>query len=115
KFNFDRMADPANNGRRAGLAQAMDKKEVVDATTLRITLKSKSAVFPASLALMPFVGSPKAIQEKGDRFNSDPVGAGPFVLKSWTRDSQAVFDRNPTYWNFPLPYLDRIIFKPIVD
>src|SRR6185436_17954587 len=33
----------------------------------------------------------------------------------WVRDSQMVLVRNPTYWNAPLPYLDQLILKPIVD
>jgi peptide/nickel transport system substrate-binding protein len=37
------------------------------------------------------------------------------VLKSWTRDSQTVFVRNPTYWDAPRPYVDQLIEKPIID
>jgi peptide/nickel transport system substrate-binding protein len=115
KFNLDRLADPNNHGVRAGLAQTIAKDEVVDPVTLRLTLKAKNAVFPGLLALIPFVGSPKAIQEEGDKFVYAPVGAGPFILKSYQRDNQAIFERNPNYWNAPLPYLDRIIMKPIAD
>lgn len=115
KFNFDRFADPANKATRAGFAQSMATKEIVDPTTLRITLKTKNAVFPAGLTLMPFVASPKAIQEKGSKLNNEPVGAGPYVMKSWTRDDKIVFERNPNYWNAPLPYLDRITMKSVVD
>jgi peptide/nickel transport system substrate-binding protein len=115
KFNLDRLADPNTKAVRASLAQQIASNTVVDPLTLKMTLKAKNGAFPGILALIPFVGSPKAIQEKGDKFNSEPVGAGPYLLKSWTRDSQAVFERNPNYWNAPLPYIDRIIMKPIPD
>jgi peptide/nickel transport system substrate-binding protein len=62
-----------------------------------------------------FIGSPTAIQQEGAAFSTNPVGAGPFVFKSWTRDSQFVMTRNPNYWDAPRPYLDQIIIKVIVD
>jgi peptide/nickel transport system substrate-binding protein len=116
KFNWARIADPANHASRATQAQLIASMDVVDPVTLRITLKSKNALFPGSVALIPFIGSPTAIQQLGaDKFNNAPIGGGPFVLKSWTRDSQMTFTRNPTYWNAPRPYLDQIVMKPIVD
>jgi peptide/nickel transport system substrate-binding protein len=73
-------------------------------------------LFPVALALIPFIGSPTAIQAEGnDKFNNAPVGAGPYILKSWTRDSEMVLVRNPNYWNAPLPYVDQLILKPITD
>jgi peptide/nickel transport system substrate-binding protein len=68
------------------------------------------------VTLIPFIGSPTAIQQEGnDKFNTNPIGGGPFVLKSWTRDSQMVFERNPNYWNAPQPFLDGLVLKMIVD
>src|SRR5436190_9296026 len=101
KFNWERLQNPANSATRAAQANLIQSMDVVDARTLKITLKAKNAVFPQAVALIPFIGSPTAINAKGANFRSDPVGAGPFTLKSWTRDSQAVFQRNPKYWNAP--------------
>jgi peptide/nickel transport system substrate-binding protein len=115
KFNWERLADPAKAARRAAIAQEIQKMDVLDGQTLRLTLKAKNAVFPQGVALIPFIASPKALTEKGDKFAADPVGAGPFTLKSWTRDSQGVYVRNPGYWNAPLPYLDQIVMKPVQD
>src|SRR4051812_731202 len=116
KFNWDRIADPANASPRSSLAGQIASMEPLDPANLKITLKAKNALFPGAVTLMPFIGSPTAIKEKGaDRFNNEPVGGGPFVIKSWTRDSQMTLVRNPTYWNAPLPYLDQLILKPIVD
>jgi peptide/nickel transport system substrate-binding protein len=115
KFNWLRLADPNNRAVRAAQAAAIQTMDVIDATTLKITLKGKNAVFPQAVTLIAFIGSPQAIQQKGSGFMSDPVGAGPFLLKSWVRDSQMVFVRNPNYWNAPRPYVDQVIAKPIVD
>jgi peptide/nickel transport system substrate-binding protein len=116
KFNWERIADPANKSPRQGLASQIQTMDVVDPVTLKVTLKAKNALFPGSVTLMPFIGSPTAIQQMGkDKFNNNPVGGGPFIVESWQRDSQMVLRRNPNYWNAPLPYLDKVVLKPITD
>jgi peptide/nickel transport system substrate-binding protein len=115
KFNWQRLQDPANHATRASQANLVQSMDVVDATTLRFTLKAKNSVFPVAMALIPFVGSPTAIQQQGADFGAHPIGAGPFLLKSWTRDSQMVFVRNPNYWNAPRPYLDGLVLRVITD
>jgi peptide/nickel transport system substrate-binding protein len=115
KFNWLRLQDPKNAAAKAAQANLISSMDVIDPVTLKITLKAKNAEFPIAVALIPFIGSPAAIQSKGDGFTSDPVGAGPFTLKNWVRNSQMTFVRNPNYWNAPLPYLDQIIMKPIID
>jgi peptide/nickel transport system substrate-binding protein len=89
--------------------------DVVDPVTLRITLSKPNAVFPLSVQLVPYVASPTAIQQRGDQYGSNPIGAGPFIMKTWARDSQMVLVRNPNYWRAPLPYLDQLTFVPITD
>jgi peptide/nickel transport system substrate-binding protein len=115
KFNWLRLQDPKNVASRASLANLMASMDVIDSQTLKITLKAKNAVFPSEVALIPFIGSPAAITSEGAGFASAPVGAGPFLLKSWVRDSQVNFVRNPGYWNAPRPYVDQLIFKFILD
>jgi peptide/nickel transport system substrate-binding protein len=115
KFNWQRLQDPKNTASRASLANLISGLDVIDSVTLKITLKLKNAVFSTEVALIPFVGSPTAITTEGAGFASAPVGAGPFLLKSWVRDSQVNFVRNPTYWNAPRPYVDQLVFKFILD
>jgi 4-phytase/acid phosphatase/peptide/nickel transport system substrate-binding protein len=59
--------------------------------------------------------SPTAIQAKGDDYNRNPVGTGPFVVKSWTAGDRMVLERNPTYWDKDRPYLDRVVLRPLPD
>ena len=44
-----------------------------------------------------------------------PVGTGPFRFKEWKRGDSLVLERNPTYWDGDLPYLDRVVFRFIPD
>lgn len=39
----------------------------------------------------------EVVEHYGDRIMEHPVGTGPFMLKSWRRSSQMVFERNPGY------------------
>jgi peptide/nickel transport system substrate-binding protein len=117
RFNYLRLQDPANGAARATQANLIATMTVVDAQTLVFTLKAKNALFPGAVTLIPFIASPAAIQAQGSKYGSDAnaVGAGPFVLKSWQRDSQYVFVRNPSYWRSPQPYVDQLIINPITD
>jgi peptide/nickel transport system substrate-binding protein len=115
KFNWQRLQDPKNAAARATQANTIAQMDVIDPVTLKITLKAKNAVFPGVVALIPFIGSPTAFQSEGSSFGMNPVGAGPFLLKTWVRDSQKTFVRNPNYWNAPRPYVDQLVIKLIMD
>jgi len=74
--------------------------------------------FPALLAAPTsnnVVQSPAAIQAKGDDYNRNPVGSGPYVLRSWTAGDRLVLERNPNYWRKGWPRLDRIVLRPLPD
>ena len=47
--------------------------------------------------------------------NMDPVGTGPFMVKSMVEGDSIELVRNPNYFKEGLPYLDGIIFKVIPD
>jgi peptide/nickel transport system substrate-binding protein len=117
KFNYLRLQDPANAANRAAQAKLIDTMDVIDPLTLKMTLKNKNAVFPVAVTLIPFIASPAAIQAQGSKYGGDAsvVGAGPFLLKNWVRDSQYNFVRNAGYWRQPQPYVDQVVVKPIVD
>jgi peptide/nickel transport system substrate-binding protein len=70
------------------------------------------ASIPASIGV---VQSPTAWKAKGDDYSRNPVGTGPYILKSWTAGDRRVLEKNPNYWNKGHPYLDRVILKPLPD
>ena len=48
------------------------------------------------------------------------VGAGPFLLRSYTPGQRFVFDRNPRYWKkdvagIQLPYADQVVLEVVPD
>jgi ABC-type transport system substrate-binding protein len=57
------------------------------------------------------------LAQYGDDISANPVGAGPFMLTEWTRDSRMTLERNPNYWQADqgLPRLDGLEFRPLPD
>lgn len=48
-------------------------------------------------------------------WNMQPVGAGPFVLESWTPGETIVMAANPYYHQPDQPFLDRLVFQIVPD
>ena len=117
-WTFARLKDPKNNCRCAFYIANILNVEAKDDLTLVYTLKDPAVNFPAVLARPTetnTVHSPTAIQAKGDDYNRNPVGTGPFILKSWTAGDRMVVERNPNYWDKGHPYLDRVVLRPLPD
>ena len=116
KYNWDRLKDPAvGAGTSASAAAAIASTTVVDDLTLTFTLARPSAHFGQDIVGtaggMNFIASPAALEKGREEFNRNPVGAGPFVMDSWTRQSQMVLKKNPDYYDAPRPYLDELIVR----
>ncbi len=95
----------------AGKAKGVSGIQVVDAHTIRFVLAQPDAVFAYLMALTFNMVMPEAVvsKETPDQVNLHPIGAGPYMLQSWQRGSQAVLVRNPHYVRPNQPYVDQII------
>ena len=100
----------------------VDSIEVVDDYTVKVNLKSWSN------QVLPFIGrkswavfSPTAFEKNGAEWmNTNPVGTGAFMLKSFTPDQKMVLEKNPNYWGKDvqgrqLPYLDGVEIQVFGD
>jgi len=116
KFNWDRIDDPANASANRPQTQALSSVTVVDGTTLRVVLKTANGQWPRTLAgAMSYIGSPAAVKADPNALAQKPIAAGPFILKDRVRDSQTTYVRNPNYFDFPRPYADSVVVRPITD
>jgi 4-phytase/acid phosphatase/peptide/nickel transport system substrate-binding protein len=118
KENFDRQKDPANRCRCAFYIAYIHDMEATDELTAVYHLNDPSVNFPALSSYAhqnAAVHSPTAWKTKGDDYNRNPVGTGPYILKSWTAGDRMVLEKNPNYWNKDHIYLDRITLKPLPD
>ena len=118
KANFDRQKDPANKCRCAFYIAYIRDVQAPDELTVIFNLNDPQVKFPALQSYShqnAAIQSPTAWKTKGDDYNRNPVGTGPYVLKSWNAGDRMVLERNPDYWNKGHPYLDRIVLKPLPD
>jgi peptide/nickel transport system substrate-binding protein len=108
KFSLEKAANKATSGFAADYS-ALDKVDVIDKYSVRLTFKS---AIPSVLGILTnyhggYIVSKKAVLEKGDKFKLDPIGTGPFMLKEYIPKEKVVEVRNPDYFRGK-PKLDRI-------
>jgi 4-phytase/acid phosphatase/peptide/nickel transport system substrate-binding protein len=118
KENFDRQKDPANKCRCAFYIAGIRDVQAPDELTLVYNLSDPAPNLAATITIPStnnVIQSPTAWKTKGDDYNRNPVGTGPYVMKSWAAGDRMVLERNPDYWNKGHPHLDRIVLKPLPD
>ena len=117
-WNYARQKDPNNNCRCAFYVAGIESVEAKDELTVVFHLRDPAVNVPALLAspnANNVVQSPSAIAARRDDYNRNPVGTGPYVIKSWAAGDRMVLERNPDYWNKGHPYLDSIVLRPLPD
>jgi peptide/nickel transport system substrate-binding protein len=103
---------------RGTFANVVDVK-TPDAHTAVIVLSKPSPFLLTALASTESPIVPRHLYEGTDiasnKYNSAPVGTGPFVFKEWVQGSHIILERNPNYWDKPKPYLDRVVVRFVLD
>jgi len=81
-----------------------------------VTTKTPWRAFPAFLFLSGRAGiaAPAQLANR-DTCDKHPIGTGPFSFVSWNVNDSLTVKRNPSYWRTGLPYLDKIIFRPVPE
>ncbi|WP_134704069.1 ABC transporter substrate-binding protein [Ammoniphilus sp. YIM 78166] len=93
-------------------------KEVkaLDGYTVQFTLNKTQAPFLRNLAMPAFsIASPKALEEKGDNFQKEPVGTGAFIFKEWKPNDSITLEKNPNYWKQGYPKVGKVIVRSIPE
>ncbi|WP_347176687.1 ABC transporter substrate-binding protein [Parafrankia sp. EAN1pec] len=117
KFNWDRVKDPATGSPHRSEASMIASSEVVDDVTLTATMVTQVPKYAQSVVTssLNWIASPAALRKGTAAFDAAPIGAGPFTLKSWTRQAAMELVKNPRYWDAPKPYLDTLTFQAALD
>lgn len=93
--------------------------KVVDEKTLEVTLEAITPYFDDLITFKTYMPlNEKFHQEVGDKYATEAdaiLSSGPYVLKSWTHDSEMVFEKNPNYYDVENLKVDNIVFKLISD
>lgn len=113
QFSWTRLTDPQLGSDARQTAQQISNVTTPDDLTVNFDLQQKNSQFPQlvnSLGGLNWIVSPTAVKNEGDTFANQPVGAGPFVVKDFIRNSKIDLARNPGYWQKDLPKVDALTF-----
>ncbi|MNM47382.1 Periplasmic dipeptide transport protein precursor [compost metagenome] len=131
-FTFNRMINKDDPFRKAyptefpyftdmGMDTNITKIDKVDDHTVKFTLKDVDAAFIQNMA-MSFASIQSAeyaaqlLKEgKAADINQKPVGTGPFVFKSYQKDSNIRYTGNKDYWKPDDVKIDNLIFAITTD
>ena len=119
KFTYARVMDPATKSPRANnltdAVESPDKIEVVDPSTVKITLKGPFAPFHERMTAGALqILNKKAVEAAGADYAHKPVGTGPFKYVEWKTGEYAKLERFDGYGGEKAK-LDRVTFRPIPD
>ncbi len=114
-FSLARHLAMPGSTRRAEIS-ALERTEVIDPLTLRLTLKAPSAPFISQLTdRAGMVVSPRAAEAAGADFGRAPVCAGPFRFTERVAQDRIVLDRFAEYWDAKDIHFARVIYRPITN
>ncbi|ANI52577.1 UNVERIFIED_ORG: dipeptide transport system substrate-binding protein [Pseudomonas fluorescens] len=131
-FTFNRMINKDDPFRKAyptefpyftdmGMDTNITKIDKVDDHTVKFTLKEVDAAFIQNMA-MSFASIQSAeyaaqlLKEgKAADINQKPIGTGPFVFKSYQKDSNIRYTGNKEYWKPEDVKIDNLIFAITTD
>ncbi|MBN2906580.1 MAG: ABC transporter substrate-binding protein [Rhodobacteraceae bacterium] len=110
-FSLNRArAEDSTNAQKA-LFSGIDRVEVLDPLTVRVTLSAPNGNFPFNMAWGDAV---IVAPESVDNAATAPVGTGPFTFGRWVKGDRVEIARNPAYWG-AAPALEKATFKFISD
>ncbi|MGI9355020.1 MAG: ABC transporter substrate-binding protein [Rhizobiaceae bacterium] len=111
KFALDRARAEGSVNAQKALFAAIDNVEVVDPTTVGVTLSAPTGNF---LFNMGWGDAVIVAPESAEGNKANPVGTGPFKFDKWAKGSSLDLVRNDAYWGEKVA-LEKATFKFIAD
>jgi peptide/nickel transport system substrate-binding protein len=117
KFTLDVLKTDKVKTVRTSDVEKIKSVEVVDPTTLRVTMSEVFCPFLDSLGALRIL--PKHLLENSsnlneDPFNLKPIGSGSFSFVEWAKDDHITLQAYDNYWG-GRPQYDRFIVRPLKD
>jgi len=114
-FTYELMIDPKTPTAYAEDFKQVDKAEVIDDFTFRVTYPR---AFAPALASWGFSIMPAHLLKGQDvtttPLSRRPVGTGPYIFKEWQTGQKIVLEDNPEYFE-GRPYISRYVYRIIPD
>ena len=117
KYNFERVSGMLPEAKKTLNAidfSLIQEIKIIDAYTVQIILKKPSLLMPSFVSQKLIVPLKYTKEDNFERLSTKPIGTGPYVLKSWTKGSELVFEAKKDYWK-GAPKIDEVVFRPIPE
>ena len=114
--NIVRYTDPATGSIRRSDFGPLKEVRVTGPLTFDLILSAPYAPLPLVLTNRAgMMVSPSAVKALGADFATKAVGAGPWKLARWTKNSELVLERFDGYWQGPAAGFERLVYRPLPD
>lgn len=115
KFTLERIQDPKTKARNRSFMLTIEEINTPEPYTVELKLNQLDPMLLNNLAeYWTGIVSKKAFEEKGDAFNTDPIGTGPFVFDSWKAQTATTLVKNENWYRGEIN-VDMIRFVPISE
>jgi peptide/nickel transport system substrate-binding protein len=113
-FSVRRITDPATKSSQLAMLDQIVAAEVTGPAQVTLHTKLPWPVLMNQMKNLTIV--PKAYLEKvgAVAFNQQPIGTGPYKLRTWQRGVQSVFDAYDGNWRGKVPFRS-VIFRAVPD
>jgi peptide/nickel transport system substrate-binding protein len=115
KYSLERFRDlpqAQNNDFYKGVVATM---EVIDPYTFKVTTKLPYAESLGELGGIQSAIVPHEAVEKFGDLSQHAIGAGPYILDSYTKGEKTALKRNPDFYDKTRPYPDAYVATTILD
>ena len=107
KYSLEFFADPKKSV-GAAMVTMMDRVEIVDDYTIKVSLKYPHRPFPLYLSFPYCVMLPAHLAKVSPTTQEFLIGTGPFKFQKRIPGKVWIYERNPEYFLKGLPYLDGV-------
>jgi len=113
KYTIESALDPNLKFVNAHYVRDVAKVEIIDEHTVNLVTKTPTRSMLTNLAWV-YMLPPKAAQELGDRFGTNPIGTGPFKFVRYVANAEVEMAANEGYWGTP-PKTKSLIWKALPE
>jgi peptide/nickel transport system substrate-binding protein len=115
KYSLEMAMNPPEPGVMVGFFANVGSIDVVDDTTVTVTMTKPDPTFPGTLAWARY--TPIVPDGIADRINllSEGIGTGPFKLIEFTPNDQVVYEAFPDHWKAGSPCVQNLTLKVLPD
>ena len=112
KFSLEREL---NTAQVSHIVEGMDKVEVLDDYTVKVTTIEPAGAMLYNLAHpASSILNEKAVTKSGENYGQEPVGTGPYKFVSWAAGDKITLEANADYFN-GVPAIKNLVFRNIAE